>query len=193
MCGHSWKVRNGCPVVYRLTWLKSRLRILGLHHRGPMVHYSPVSPVQEAIEVCPATINNYTLATRTIPRYTTIQAELQGCSTQHRLSTDVGCTETKAWSSCEKVWKVLCYYLKEHLKSSSLFCMQIHSPVGAQSKCCCHWHSHQDEFRGQKSYCYGSSTTNTVKCVGVLHLCFCMYNRTFPLQFCRGLKVGGLS
>jgi len=84
MCGHAWKARNGCPVVHRLTWLKSRLRILGLHRRGPMVHYSPVSQVQEAIEVCPATINNYncnhTLATRTIPHYTTIQAELQGCS-----------------------------------------------------------------------------------------------------------------
>ena len=35
----------------RLTWLKSKLNELGLHRRGPLVNYSPVSRVQEAIEV----------------------------------------------------------------------------------------------------------------------------------------------
>ena len=35
----------------RLTWLKKRLQVLELHRRGPLVDYSPVPAVQEAIQV----------------------------------------------------------------------------------------------------------------------------------------------
>ena len=77
-----------------------------------MVHYSPVSPVQEAIQVCPATISNYTLATRTVPHYTTIQAELQGCSSM----------------------KGTVLLPEGTLKKLFLILHAIHLPVGAQSK-----------------------------------------------------------
>jgi len=40
----------------RLTWLKKRLKQLGLHRRGPAVTYSPVPAVMEAIKV---TIKNW--------------------------------------------------------------------------------------------------------------------------------------
>ena len=34
-----------------MTWLKKKLHNLGLHRKGPLVQYSPVSQVQAAIEV----------------------------------------------------------------------------------------------------------------------------------------------
>ena len=36
---------------YRMTWLKKRLRQLGLHRKGPSVTYSPIPVISEAIKV----------------------------------------------------------------------------------------------------------------------------------------------
>ena len=37
--------------VHRLTWLKKRLNALGLHRKGPLVNYSSLLQVKNAIKV----------------------------------------------------------------------------------------------------------------------------------------------
>ena len=38
-------------LVYSLTWLKKKLKTMGLHRKGPSVQYSPISQMQAAVEV----------------------------------------------------------------------------------------------------------------------------------------------
>lgn len=52
-------------------------------------------------------------------------------------------------------------------------------------------HNHRDEWQGEKSFRYGSSTTNTVKSNETSVL---LYTNDLHTYLCfRGLKVGGLS
>ena len=54
---HAVRDYNYFMSSYRMTWLKKRLKELGLQRRGPLVHYSPLPRVQAAIEVCYITVH----------------------------------------------------------------------------------------------------------------------------------------
>ena len=45
-------------IHYSLTWLKKKIKLLGLHRRGQRVCYTPVSVVKAAIHVSTATMYN---------------------------------------------------------------------------------------------------------------------------------------
>lgn len=72
----------------------------------------------------------------------------------------------------------------------------VRSDCGTENSCLatCHMllrHNHDDEFKCEKSFRYGSSTTNTVSRFSCLRGKICII--IIIMTLCRELKVGGLS